>query len=88
MAHASNGGLQQHSIGDDYPFAVVGTIRNELTHYFVKNLVTGETDGLFYLSSEAAHAMAHDYKAAERLHLYHDCHFNLKGWTSIDTSVE
>lgn len=83
MAHAGNGGLQKHSIGDDYPFAVVGTIRNGVTMYYVRNLVTGETDGLFYLTSGCAHISAHDYKM-----LGFDRPVHARGWAYIDTSVE
>lgn len=51
--HGQNtGGLQMHSIGDDYPFMVVGTqhrypaapqfTQTKETRYYVQNLVTGE----------------------------------------------
>lgn len=42
--HVSDGGLQGHSVGDTYPWSVVGyTIEvNSPTQYRAENLVTGE----------------------------------------------
>lgn len=49
---ANTGGLQLHSMGDDYPFMVIGTQHRypaapqfsqcDETRYYVQNLVTGE----------------------------------------------
>jgi hypothetical protein len=57
MAHAGKGGIQQHSLGDDYPFTVVGTIRDGVTRYYIQNLVTGELYSKCnpFRTSEAAH---------------------------------
>jgi len=45
----NTGGLQRHSIGDTYPFTVVGTMHRVPggdnvghTQYYVQNLITGE----------------------------------------------
>jgi len=57
MAHAGNGGIQRHSLGDDYPFTVVGTIRDGETRYYVQNLITGDLYHKVnpFLTSETAH---------------------------------
>jgi hypothetical protein len=62
--HAGNGGIQRHSVGKDYPFTVVGTIRDGETRYYIVNLVTGEEhvkDSPFY-GSRVAHSFAHFLK--------------------------
>ena len=63
MAHAGKGGLQAHSIGEDYPYTVVGTIAEEgialgfwHTEYYVANLVTGKRDTRRFYSCRLAHA--------------------------------
>jgi hypothetical protein len=46
QGHAGNGGLQKHSIGETYPWTVIGTIDADgNTRYYVQNLVTGERPG-------------------------------------------
>lgn len=49
MAHvADGGGLQQHSVGDTYPFMVVGTQHRRMdqvtlnTRWYVMNCATGD----------------------------------------------
>lgn len=60
--HAGNGGIQRHSLGEDYPWTVVGTIDEAGdTRYYVQNLITGETyaKGWPLHSCSIAHATAH-----------------------------
>lgn len=53
----NTGGLQEHSIGDDYPFTVIGTQLdcNSPTVYYVANLNTGWKDSRFFDNSKLAH---------------------------------
>lgn len=54
--HAGNGGLQRHSIGDEYPYMVVGTQQNckSPTKWYTMDLRTG-----------ARGILRHSYKEAE-----------------------
>jgi hypothetical protein len=71
LGHGSNtGGLQQHSLGADYPFTVVGTLAERLdvsgpvgkTRYFVLDCSNGKTfvkrNGRTYASCSVAHTAA------------------------------
>lgn len=70
MHVANGGGLQEHSVGEDYPFTVVGTIKwlgksphlEEVTQYYVLNVETGEeyrhANGTNYNTSATAHGVA------------------------------
>lgn len=69
MAHAGNGGLQRHSIGDTYPWCAVGTVNpnNGRTVWYVQNLVTGHKrlrrDGNHFETTQAAHEVCRIMKA-------------------------
>jgi hypothetical protein len=66
QARAVAGGLQEHSVGGHYPWAVVGIGNGDHVHYEVHNLQTGEramtpglVDGvmtLVHLRTTCAHA--------------------------------
>ncbi|BAN92320.1 hypothetical protein X534_gp09 [Ralstonia phage RSB3] len=70
--HAGKGGLQKHSIGESYPFAVVGTMHRRIgepvdkTRYYIVNLVTGaklyfvgqDDEPRTFVGSQAAHEYA------------------------------
>lgn len=60
--HAGTGGLQRHSIGDDYPYAVIGTVVNGVTKYYVMNLETGERYQDSYFSCGFAHLQVQVFK--------------------------
>jgi hypothetical protein len=47
-ANAIAGGLQEHSVGDSYPLAVVGIGYGERVIYVVQNLVDGTTAGFLF----------------------------------------
>lgn len=75
--HGQNtGGLQMHSIGDDYPFMVVGTqhrypaapqfTQTKETRYYVQNLVTGEK---FYHKDWFGNGMAQTWSNIRDAHL-------------------
>lgn len=70
MHVANGGGLQEHSVGEDYPFMVVGTIKfegkyphlEEVTQYYVMDAETGQqyrhANGTNYNNSSTAHGVA------------------------------
>lgn len=43
--HPIHAGLQNHSVGDIYPLAIVGYGKGDLTTYVIENLVTGQCLG-------------------------------------------
>jgi hypothetical protein len=68
---ANSGGLQGHSLGDDYPFTVVGCMVDRVgdgeatshaTRYYVLNAATGQIyvrdDGCTFATTHAAHDVA------------------------------
>lgn len=58
---ANTGGLQAHSIGESYPYTVVGIddpSRWDGTRWRVVNLVTGKTTDYDFLRVELAHEVA------------------------------
>lgn len=44
MAHAANGGLQRHSVGELYPWIIVGTGDGR---WYAMNGANGKTSGVF-----------------------------------------
>lgn len=68
MAHSKDGsGLQEHSKGEDYPFTVVGTIKDDLhTGYYIQNLETGIT--WFRTDPLSTSGVAHQYARILKLH--------------------
>lgn len=81
LGHGANtGGLQQHSIGEDYPYVVVGTMHRSMdkpvdyVRYYVMNADTGARyyfkawDGVVrtWASCRNAHAAATMLKNKER----------------------
>lgn len=67
--HAGAGGLQQHSVGGLYPFAVVGFGSDNVQGYTysVQNLVTGELLRARFEDYDAAAAWAELFKAGESM---------------------
>lgn len=56
LGHANSGGLQKHSIGDEYPYTIVGTQHNAWapTKWYVMDTRTGKCGELRRSYKEAA----------------------------------
>lgn len=55
LGHAGSGGLQRHSIGDQYPYTIVGTQHNAWapTKWYVLHLCTNQRGILRHTYKEA-----------------------------------
>lgn len=74
MHQANGSGLQQHSIGEDYPWTVVGTIDEwGDTKYYVANLETNQRMEQEFFTCSLAHRYARELRYDQKA-------FNLMEW--------
>lgn len=65
---ANSGGLQGHSLGESYPWAVIGvqSSLDEKTKWKVQNLCTGEYHTYLFSDVRLAHELANAIKLVDK----------------------